>query len=158
MPKRKKGRKRRIYTDEFRAAALAALDAEGGMSKPGSIPSVAKQLDMPESTLWGWAKGRNNPPPSNLRTLKSNELSNLIKKEIGEILEDMPGKRTEADYKAMGTVLGIMVDKLQLLTGKPTEISEEVEQVTFDLSGLTDEQLNRLASWDDASSKETSED
>jgi hypothetical protein len=41
----------------------------------------------------------------------------------------MPDARQDADYRALTTALGIMVDKLQLLTGEPTERVDMVSRI-----------------------------
>lgn len=49
--KRKPGRPRRAYTDEFKAGAVRLVVVEGR-----SISDVAKSLDLTRSALDGWVK------------------------------------------------------------------------------------------------------
>lgn len=114
------------WTDRDKAAALAALDANGG-----NVSGTAKQLGMPRSTLQEWANGRVNSDVPELRQEKRAELTELIRDELYAIIANMPFKRTDADYRQLGTVFGILTDKLQLLEGKPTERTETVD-TTFD--------------------------
>ncbi len=115
-------RKRTRYDDKFRANAVLTLEAAGYPNTPGALAAVAKRLRMPETTLHGWAREKHNPPPTQLRSEKKGELIDWIKEELGCIFTAMPGARPDASYRDLGTVAGILTDKLQLLTGKPTDI------------------------------------
>lgn len=126
---------RKRYTDKFRATAVVMLEAQGYPDVKGALSKVAKHLDTPPSTLKGWWTAEHNPAPTQLRDEKKSDLAALIKNEVEEVLNTMPDKRVEADYRALSTALGIMVDKLQLLTGEPTE-RKEVKQE------LSQEELN----------------
>lgn len=52
----KKRHARRVYTHERRVAALVALEVYGG-----DVGHTARVLDIPESTLRGWARGEYAP-------------------------------------------------------------------------------------------------
>ena len=123
---------RKRYTDKFRATAVVMLDAQGYPEKEGALSKVAKHLDVPLSTLRGWWTAEHNPPPADIRNEKRGDLAALIKNEVEEVLNTMPDKRIEADYRALATALGIMVDKLQLLTGQPTETNDTRIVIKYD--------------------------
>lgn len=103
------------YSDEQRAAVLAALDANGG-----NLSKTARDTGVPKSTLIAWRDNVHVPPPDELRTSKKLELTELIHAELEAIFETLPGKRNAADYRALTTGAGILVDKLALLQGDPT--------------------------------------
>jgi transposase-like protein len=112
---------RRRYTDDERATAVLFLESEGYPDTPGALTRVAKRLGIPHPTLHRWATGKQNPPPSDLVQEKRPALIEMIRAEAYAILDDMKVTRELADYRELGTVFGIMLDKLQLLEGKPTE-------------------------------------
>lgn len=115
------------YTDEFRAGAIAWLEGAGYPDTPGALERVAGQLNVPTRTLRRWWTGESNPVPDNIVTLKKQELADVVKAEVYGILEAMGKTRAEASYKELATAGGIMIDKLQLLQGKPTERTEVIE-------------------------------
>lgn len=116
--------KRKRYDDKFRASAVVMLEAAGYPDKDGALSSTANHLDVPLSTLRGWFTAEHNPPPAELRNEKRGELSDLLRREIDSALGAMDNARPDASYRDLGTVAGILIDKLQLITGKPTERSE----------------------------------
>lgn len=112
------------YSDSFRASAIAMLQSSGWPEKDGALSQTAKALNVPLTTLHRWASGKSNPPPSEIVTQKKEELSDLLDNEIRLALGAMSAARLKASYRDIGTVIGILVDKKQLLTGKPTWIVE----------------------------------
>ena len=132
--------KRKRYDDKFRASAVVMLEAAGYPDKAGALASTAKHLGVPHNTLRNWFHGVHNPAPSDIRQEKRGELSDLLRNEIDAALGAMDGARPDASYRDLGTVTGILIDKLQLITGKPTERNE------INDTSLTDEQrANRIA-------------
>lgn len=113
--------KRRRYDDEFRASAVVMLESAGYPEGEGALTRIANHLKMPRETLRRWALAKNNPPPPKLVTEKRLDLATLLRREIEAALEDMPDARQDAGYRDLGTVAAILIDKLQLLEGKPTE-------------------------------------
>lgn len=120
-------RQRRRYDDKFRASAVVMLEAAGYPDKKGALQQVAGHLKIPATTLHGWYNATRNPPPTELRNEKRLELREVIREEIYGALEAAPGARAEAAYKDLITGAAILLDKLQLLEGKPTEITEHRE-------------------------------
>lgn len=117
-------RQRPRYDDKFRANAVVMLEAAGYPNTKGALTRVAAHLGIPHPTLKRWADGVQNPPPNVLVHEKREELSDLLDKEIRSALGEMNNAREGASYRDLGTVIGIMVDKKQLLMGKPTWIVE----------------------------------
>lgn len=121
---------RKRYSDEERSTAVLFLEAQGYPDTKGALKRVSDRLHIPQSTLSRWARGVSNPPPSMIVSEKRESLIDLLRQEAYAILGDMTDTRQDADYRTLGTVLGIVVDKLQLLEGKPTERVEQVGQLS----------------------------
>lgn len=117
-------RKRTRYDDAFRASAVLMLEAAGYPDREGALSQVSGRLGVPLSTLRGWFNGSHNPPPAQLRNEKKLDLVQAIKDELGEIFPALGGARQDANYRELVTAVGILTDKLQLLTGQPTERAE----------------------------------
>ena len=137
-------RERRQYDDKFRASAVVMLEAAGYPNKDGALATTAKHLGVPHNTLRNWFHGVHNPPPSDVRQEKRQDLAEMLRNEIDGALGAMKGTRDGASYRDLGTVAGILIDKLQLITGKPTEISEINDVTNVDYSKLTTDQLRQL--------------
>ena len=97
------------------------LEAAGYPEQKGALARVAANLRMPGSTLHGWANGKNNSAPSDLRCEKKADVIEFIKKEIPQIFRELGDARQDANYRELMVGFGIIVDKWQLLSGDPTE-------------------------------------
>ena len=117
------------YSDEERANAVLMLEAAGYPKTEGALSRVARRLSIPHQTLSRWGRRAQNPPPHKLVQEKKFDLIQAIRDEVQAVLGDMPDARQDADYRALTTALGIMVDKLQLLTGEPTERVDMVSRI-----------------------------
>jgi len=137
-------RSQRGYSDADKAAALAALAANGG-----NVARTARQLDIPRKTLAGWPeehpagpelatssppkKGRPATPPPAPEAIAAaaGSLSDQFRSFVGRVL----GLTTDDDIRAATlaqrfTAAGIAVDKAQLLEGKATTIAGQAEELT----------------------------
>lgn len=112
-------RKRRRYTDDDRATALAVLDSNGG-----NLSRTARETGIAVSTLQRWVADRAQDL-SDLRNQKRESLSelweNIARAYIARALDAAAVNETAAQSAV--TVAAIATDKLQLLQGKPTEIN-----------------------------------
>lgn len=117
------------FTDEFRANAVALAIAGGYPQTKGALSRVAKELGISHQVLRNWVIEKQNPPPQELLQEKKVELRDLIQKELADIMARIPEKRNEATYRELGTVFGIMFDKLQLLDELPTVIIGSAAQL-----------------------------
>jgi hypothetical protein len=113
--------KRRRYTDEERASLVVMLEAEGYPGKLGALQKVATYAQVSPDVLRRWFNGKQNPPPDELVGHKKIDLSVAINDELSSIFLEMGAKRADADYRALGTVMGILFDKKMLIEGKPTQ-------------------------------------
>lgn len=133
----KKGKeRRRRYSDEDRANAIAALAANGG-----NVNLTAKQLDIPATTLKHWADGTRHAESAQLGEQKKGPLADRLELVAWKLAESLDGKIEAAGLQQTATSLGIVIDKMQLLRNKPTEIQGHTPDE--DLRNLSDEELDR---------------
>lgn len=124
-------RRKRLYTPEQKAAALAVLAANAGNTRATARQLASGGCPVPEATLRGWAS-----QPLRLEP-ETAEMVEKAKRSLDEILESVVGKiargldRPEAIQRIMSrpvqaaTVVGILIDKRRLLRGEATEITEQ---------------------------------
>jgi transposase-like protein len=111
---------RRRYSDRDRTEALVALDANSG-----NVKRTALQLGIPHKTLDEWAKGRVHADVASDRIEKKEELADRLEALAHQIVGLLPGKLAMASVQQLATTLGIAVDKMQVLRGKPSTINQE---------------------------------
>ena len=136
-------RKRTRYTDEERANLVVMLEAQGYPDKIGSLAYVARYAKVPESTLRGWFKGRNNPPPAQLRVIKRENLADKFENIAYAMLDHAGDSDTIGDMDGKGAVMSaaIATDKMRLLRGLPTEIVEIIPTIQDIYKALQDKGL-----------------
>jgi hypothetical protein len=134
---------KRQYSDNDKALALATLDANGG-----DVSKTSKTLKMPRKTLEDWSKGRKVcGDVAEMRHVKKKELAEKLE-EVAHALTGNILKRAESELSILvpmrdiATSLGIVVDKMQLLKGKPTAISETQDR-RAEYEGLVERILKR---------------
>lgn len=112
---------RRRYSDEERANALAALAANGG-----NVEKTARELTIPETTLRQWANGHCHPEATQLSERKKGPLSDHLETVAYALAGDLsdPERRKNAKFSEVAVAFGIVVDKMQVLRGQPSSISE----------------------------------
>lgn len=122
-------KKRKRYSDDFRASAVLMLAAAGYPQQEGALKAVSNKLNVPHPTLHRWYHRKQNPPPSDLVHKKKRDLL----KDITELLFkhiDAAGETLEtAEHNHVMTGLGILFDKRQLLENKPTAILKLQEAI-----------------------------
>lgn len=112
---------RRQYSDNDKAAALAVLAANGG-----DLRKTARDLSIPYSTIRKWANDKGiNSDVVNEVTSKKKNLADSLEEIAQNLVDAMPGKITAANLQQVATSLGITIDKMQLLRGKPTGIVDD---------------------------------
>lgn len=132
------------YSDDFRASAVLMLQAAGYPDESGALTRVAARVGVPHQTLSRWARGVGNPPPHEMVQIKKEDLEKLILKEAHAIFEFMPDAREVANYRELATAFGILIDKLQLLTGEPTQRVKLDWRDEAREQGLSDEEIAAL--------------
>ena len=118
---------RRRYSDDERAAALAALAANGG-----DLRRTARELGIPFSTLKTWARKRAPGVSESSLTEKKADLAQLIREQVCLLLLASAGKIDGARLGEVWTAVGIGIDKLQLLLGQATSIVRREEEALSD--------------------------
>jgi len=116
---------RRRYSDEERATYVAMLVAEGYPERTGALKKVAAFVGCHPNVLRRWWKGTQNPPPTELVTQKKEDIATRLEGVVHHILDLLPDALEIADTRDLITGLGVSIDKLQLVSGKPTERVEE---------------------------------
>lgn len=106
------------YTDEQRAEALAALEANGG-----NLSATHRVTGYPISTIKRW---RDEPDPrlADLGNRKKADLSDKLEEIAYALADAIPGKIDAASLQTIAVSLGITIDKLRLLKGEATEVTE----------------------------------
>ena len=124
------------YSDDDKASALAALAANGN-----NIARTARETGVKESTLRKWAKGKVKPLPAQKCEEKVADLKTGLRSIAAGLVGLALSKVDEGDASLLDVLkgLGIVVDKLQLLEGKPTERTAVVNEPLTD-----DERIARV--------------
>lgn len=115
------------YSDEFRAEALACLEANDG-----NLSATSREIGVSVNTLKYWRDEFVTPPNfTEVRNQKKDELSDIYERVARRYLSE-----TEVDDKAKATsakdaiiVAATATDKMRLLRGLPTEIIEIAPQI-----------------------------
>lgn len=121
--------KKRRYDDEFRTSAVLMLEAQGYPSREGSLSNVSKHLGVPRSTLQGWFNGTRNPVPPDMRHEKRLNLLEELADLLGLTILAARNTVDEANFREQVTGIGILVDKIQLLSGQPTWRGEVIDLI-----------------------------
>jgi len=119
----------KVWSEQYVAAAVAWLKGEGWpddqYAVKRTIAALKKQAPgqpVPAyKTLLRWANGERRQVPAPVMAAGEDALRAAIRAEVAAALADMDAKREQAAYKDLGIVTGILIDKLQLLSGEPTE-------------------------------------
>lgn len=127
---------RRRWSDEERAAILAAYDANGGADTPGALAKTATECGVNESTIRRWIANPDNAAPAHLRAeTKANlrEMWGRIAAKAGGCAEAVLDGAAESpdpkELRTYATTAAIATDKEQLLSGEPTSRTEHVVEI-----------------------------
>lgn len=122
MPKRDRpARGRRHYTEADKATALASLKANAN-----NFERTARECKVPRNTLRRWADAPERAAPAQVRQEKESALDSkleAIANRYADALDDdvtVTLIKASRDPSKLATVLGVSLEKLQLLRGKPT--------------------------------------
>lgn len=122
MSTKQKKRKIRIYSPQFKAAALASLESAGG-----NAPAVAKRLGIPVRTLRHWAAGVGvRGVTSELKEEARGTLADRLESIAWQLLEGVTPAKIRAT-SVRGCLIGaaVAIDKFRLLRGEATSIHQE---------------------------------
>lgn len=113
---------RRRYTDEEKAAALVALELNQNLDCP--IAATANALQIPDSTIDNWKKGRGvSDVAIELGGEKKASLLELYERAVTKGLSEILDCAQPATWKE-ATGIATFTDKILLLRGQPTAITE----------------------------------
>ena len=109
--------KRRRYSDDERAACLAALVANGG-----DVRKTARQVGVPETTLRQWKHRDRAPVSAEKSAQKKAELADIFEAIARDALAAVtPEKIALANVQQLLVSAGVATDKMRLLRNQPTE-------------------------------------
>jgi hypothetical protein len=115
----------RWYSNEFKAMALLLWKIN-----PGGMDDVCAQLRLPKSTLSGWRSGLHidGITVGEIMDRNANNIEEMLQELRDLVASDMKEKILKGE--ARGTVkdysmaLGILTDKIRLINGEATSITE----------------------------------
>lgn len=117
------GKKRR-YSDDDRANALAALAANGG-----NVRRTSRQLGIPAVTLRSWRDGERAAIPSESVDSKKKALSEQLEGIARQLLDRLTVEKIDdCSLRELMTAVGIAVDKMLLLRGQATVITDNTNR------------------------------
>ncbi len=123
------------YTDEEKAMAVLMLEASGYPKRDGALAHTQRETGIPESTLRTWYNGTHGAPPAKLYAEKKNDLLSKLRLAADKLVDHLIDVADTGDVKETATSLGIVADKIQILSGESTSnvnqkiIIEYVEDV-----------------------------
>lgn len=127
-PKATTSTKRRPWTDADKEHAIAVYVTTGNLSK------TSRQTGVPISTLRGWLAEQ---PPEKVKEAREDAQAEFVKKAWDAVSAHVEHLQDKDVVKATSardsaTIAGILIDKIQLVTGQPTSnVKQQVDgQVT----------------------------
>ena len=110
------------YTSDDQAATLAVLESNGG-----NLARTSRETGIARDTIKRWRDEKS--PPKNASVDKRlpearATLADRLRDFVDAALTIAPDKLDDANLRDVFTSVGIAIDKLQLLEGKPTSIDE----------------------------------
>ena len=121
--------KKRTYSDQEKAEALAHLDSVGG-----NLTLAANQLGIPRGTLRRWNDEEQHVDIADLRHKKRGELRDLLTEWVFKMLKVVVKDENieDASYRDLITGIGVAVDKI-------AKLSEANEGVTTGIDLMLEE-------------------
>lgn len=118
--------KRRSYSDQEKEHAIAVYVTTGNLSR------TSRETGVPISTLRGWLAEQ---PPEKVKEAREEAQAEFVRKAwegVTAHVEHLTERSVIAETSARdsATIVGILIDKIQLVTGRPTSINEQQGQVT----------------------------
>lgn len=113
----------RDYSPEFKAETLAILK-----SNDNNILRTANECGIAETTLRSWIESEDRY--HEIRDRKPIDLASRIESNAYKLADSIAVHDLEnATLQAKATAMGIMVDKMQILRGLPTDITLNVTRI-----------------------------
>jgi hypothetical protein len=102
-------------------------------SEEGKYAEVFEKVGVPKRTLRNWLDGTRNRFDLESIEEVGAELKTLATKELFNVFDEMDLAREDANYRDLVIGAGILIDKIQLLSGNATQNT----QVTFSREGFS---------------------
>jgi transposase-like protein len=118
------------YTSDDRAAGLAALESNGG-----NLRRTARETGISDATLRRWrdeTDERKDAANAARMPEARATLTERLRAFVDAALTVAPDKLHDANLRDVFTSVGIAIDKLQLLEGRPTSIDEVRDALSDD--------------------------
>lgn len=134
---------KRKYSDIEKASALITLDSNGG-----NLFRTSQELQIPRKTLESWAKDRagNNWSVAEMRQENTKSVADMFEGIVRKYLTHADDPFVIASTTGRDAIFAaaIATDKMQLLRGLPTSITENVErnELTVILAGALEGALD----------------
>lgn len=130
--------RKRAYSDEFKAWVVELIKLHRGDWDAIDATIAAQQeypwQDVPRRTLQDWGAGKGlTSVGANVHARKTGQLIDSLRALCEVLVEDAfdEHKRRKSSLKDTVTSAAILVDKIQILSGQPTEIHQ---QHVYDMS------------------------
>lgn len=118
--------KKRPWTDADKERAIAVYITTGNLSQ------TSRETGVPISTLRGWLAEQ---PPEKVQEARAEAQAEFVRKAWDAVTAHVLHLQdkvviAETSARDSATIVGILIDKIQLVTGRPTSINEQQGQVT----------------------------
>lgn len=117
--------KRQQHSDQFKAEALAALDANGG-----NVSKTARELGIGRSTLKTWRDGMGvHPEVAEIRQHKKQHLADRLEAIAHRALDGLLDRPDDyyGGFRERMTGVAIAIDKVRLLRGQGEDAREGLD-------------------------------
>lgn len=117
------------FDDEYRAGVVVMLQSEGYPDDEFALGRVHQYLKQKapyptKTTISNWFHGVKNPPPSKKVDDKKGDMVEALQGLTWKLIEHAGKDETVTEMTGQQAItsIGILIDKVRLLTGLPTEI------------------------------------
>jgi len=126
------------YSDDFKSQVVAAVAAAGYPENKYKLVEVAGEYGVPVRTVQRWWNGETGAPPASKVADSKKDMAGALEVIAWRIIThlDNPDIISKLPAKDAATVLGILIDKMRLLRGLPTEIVALMPDVVTALDRL----------------------
>ncbi len=113
------------YSDEFKSQAVAALTAAGYPHTFGSLADVSRQFKVSPTSLITWAALAGHKAERDPNAV-TELLVSMVVSELVSTFVALDRKRDTASFSSLSIYMGILFDKLFMLTGNVPEIKVDL--------------------------------
>lgn len=133
------------YSDEYRTSAIVMLEAQGYPDDSYALGRVHSYLKSrkpfpTKATLLNWYQGEKTPSDSKVLNDKKRDMTLELKGLVWKLIDHAGDNDTISDMSGQQTItsIGILIDKIRLLTGLPTQIVQIMPSLmtSFENAGI----------------------